>query len=84
MAKSPKSPASFESAVGELENIVASMENDNLPLEESLARYERGIALIQFCQQALEQAEQKIQLLENGKLIEISPDTLAGLKEPRA
>lgn len=53
----------FESALKELENLVARMEQGDLPLEESLACFERGIALTRTCQESLKNAEQKIQML---------------------
>src|SRR5438876_11510900 len=46
-------PASFEAALAELENIVATMEGGQLPLAESLAAYKRGAELLQYCQGAL-------------------------------
>jgi len=57
-------PASFEAALQELERIVQAMESGNAPLEESLASYERGMALLKQCQEALAGAEQKIRILE--------------------
>jgi len=57
----------YEKAVAELEQIVSQMEAGKLPLEESLAQYKRGAALIKQCQQALSQAEQQISILEDGK-----------------
>ncbi len=67
-------PASFEAALAELETIVRDMEAGQLPLEESLAAYERGAALLKHCQGALSTAEQKLQILENGELREFEPD----------
>lgn len=64
----PVAPASFEVALSELEGIVRAMEAGQLPLEESLAAYERGALLLKHCQQALSVAEQKLQMLENGQL----------------
>ncbi|MBI4998134.1 MAG: exodeoxyribonuclease VII small subunit [Rhodocyclales bacterium] len=61
-------PPSFESALQELEAIVQAMETGNAPLEESLAAYERGIALLRHCQETLGAAERKLQILENGVL----------------
>ncbi|HTY04619.1 MAG TPA: exodeoxyribonuclease VII small subunit [Rhodocyclaceae bacterium] len=61
-------PPSFESALQELEAIVQAMETGNAPLEESLAAYERGIALLKQCQETLGAAEKKLQILENGVL----------------
>ncbi|MBI3140964.1 MAG: exodeoxyribonuclease VII small subunit [Rhodocyclales bacterium] len=63
-------PPSFEAALAELEAIVQSMETGKLPLEESLAAYQRGAALLKYCQNALSTAEQKIQVLEAGELRE--------------
>jgi exodeoxyribonuclease VII small subunit len=62
----------FEKALTELETLVEDMEQGNLSLEESLKRFEKGIALSTECQQALQNAELKIkQLVEkNGQLLE--------------
>ena len=60
--KSP-SPASFEASLSELEAIVKEMESGELPLNEALDKFERGIALSRQSQQALAQAEQKVQVL---------------------
>lgn len=61
-------PASFEAALAELERIVATMEGGQLPLKESLAAYERGALLLQYCQNALKDAQQQVQVLEKGVL----------------
>jgi exodeoxyribonuclease VII small subunit len=53
----------FEKALGELEAIVSKLEHGELPLEESLAQFERGIKLTRDCQAALKAAEQKIEIL---------------------
>ena len=53
----------FEAALAELENLVELMETGEITLEESLAHFERGIKLTRQCQQALKQAEQKVQIL---------------------
>ena len=59
----------FESAIHELEQIVEQMESGNITLEESLSQFERGIALTRECQQALSEAEQKVEILmqKNGQ-----------------
>lgn len=54
---------SFEKALEELERLVERMEEGELTLEESLRTYERGIYLSRACQRALDQAEQRIQVL---------------------
>jgi exodeoxyribonuclease VII small subunit len=63
-AKAPddKSP-DFEKSLAELEQIVARMEQGELPLDESLKQFERGVALTRSCQAALQQAEQKVDIL---------------------
>lgn len=58
----------FEEALKKLESIVQSMESQELPLEQMLARYEEGTRLAQLCQAKLAEAEVKIQQIEkNGK-----------------
>ncbi len=61
-------PATFEAALAELEEIVARMEGGQLPLKESLAAYQRGAALLQYCQAALKDAEMQVDVLEKGVL----------------
>jgi len=68
MAKSSEAPASFEAALAELEELVATMEGGQLPLADSLAAYKRGAVLLQFCQTALKDAEQQVEVLEKGML----------------
>ena len=53
----------FEKSLKELEQLVEKMEEGDLSLEESLKQFERGIALTRACQQALQAAEQKVQIL---------------------
>lgn len=53
----------FETALGELEKIVTCLEKGELPLEETLKKFEEGMALSQFCQQALQDAQKKVELL---------------------
>jgi exodeoxyribonuclease VII small subunit len=58
---------SFEKALERLEKIVEQMESAELPLEEVLKRYEEGTDLVRFCQQKLEEAEKKIEILAKKK-----------------
>lgn len=58
----------FEAALAELEKLVASMEAGQLPLEESLTAYRRGVELLQHCQRQLADAEEKVRVLDNGSL----------------
>lgn len=53
----------FEQALKELESLVERMEQGDLSLEESLKSFERGIALTRQCQKALQEAEQKVEIL---------------------
>ncbi|HEV7799603.1 MAG TPA: exodeoxyribonuclease VII small subunit [Burkholderiales bacterium] len=59
---------SFESALAELEKIVASMEAGQMPLEQSLAAYTRGAELLKYCQAALQDAQQQVKILEDNVL----------------
>ena len=68
MAETHESPPSFEVALAELEEIIATMEGGQLPLGESLAAYKRGATLLQYCQSALKDAQQQVQMLEKGVL----------------
>ena len=53
----------FEKALEKLENIVDELEAGDLSLENSLKKYEEGIKLARICQQKLDKAKQKIELL---------------------
>jgi exodeoxyribonuclease VII small subunit len=53
----------FEAALEQLEELVASMEDGELSLEDSLKAFEKGIKLTRECQTALKNAEQKVQVL---------------------
>ena len=54
---------SFEQSLDELEALVERMESGDLTLEESLGAFERGVALTRACQQALQNAQQKVEIL---------------------
>jgi exodeoxyribonuclease VII small subunit len=59
----------FEAAIAELESIVKKLEEGDLPLETSLQLYERGVQLSRFCHSRLEEAERRIEVLnERGQL----------------
>lgn len=63
--KSTTVPESFETALGELETLVQELEKGDTNLADSLARFERGVALAKQCKQTLQDAERKIQILSN-------------------
>ena len=56
----------FEDAVNKLEEIVRALEDGNTPLDRALELYESGIALVRFCNEKLDSAEQKINMLVSG------------------
>jgi exodeoxyribonuclease VII small subunit len=65
----------FEQALTELEKIVDSMENQTLPLDQSVDAYQRGAELIKICQQHLAVAKEKLQMVEaNGELKSVDWD----------
>ncbi|MBP1633749.1 MAG: xseB [Acidobacteria bacterium] len=64
----------FEAAIAELEAIVKKLEEGDLPLEQSLGLYERGVHLSRFCHARLEDAERRIEILdERGELRQAPP-----------
>ena len=68
----------FESAMAELEQIVANMEAGKLSLENSLAAYKRGAELLSFCRSRLDDAQQQVSILEDGVLKDFSANADAG------
>ena len=62
MSRKPRT-TDFEASMAELEQIVERLEQGDLPLEESLRQFERGVALTRSCEAALKQAEQKVKVL---------------------
>lgn len=63
VAANDETRESFETALSRLEQIVASLEKGDLSLEDSLKLYEEGISRARFCQERLEEAESKIEVL---------------------
>jgi exodeoxyribonuclease VII small subunit len=69
MTKQKEPQLNFETALKDLEAIVAQMESGQLPLQQSLHAYQRGSELLQFCQKSLAEIEQQVRLLnENNTL----------------
>ena len=66
----------FEAAISELDAIVKKLEEGDLPLEQSLALYERGVQLSRFCHARLEEAERRIELLTERGDLRPAPPTL--------
>jgi len=67
----------FEAAIAELETIVKKLEEGDLALEPSLALYERGVQLSRFCHAQLEQAERRIEILDERGELKPAPASLA-------
>jgi exodeoxyribonuclease VII small subunit len=63
MTPAPDTPVKFETALAELDRILRELEDGTTTLEDALARYERGVALVRQCYGQLQGAEQKIRLL---------------------
>lgn len=57
----------FEDALNKLEKIVSKLEEGDIPLEESLKLFEEGIRLSRFCNQKLDEAEKRVEILLKGK-----------------
>jgi exodeoxyribonuclease VII small subunit len=66
----------FESAIGELETIVKTLEEGDLPLEKSLELFERGVQLSRFCHSKLEAAEKRIEILNERGEVRPASDNL--------
>ena len=66
----------FEAAIAELESIVKKLEEGDLPLETSLQLYERGVQLSRFCHARLEEAERRIEILNERGQLKPAPDAL--------
>lgn len=72
MAEKSGKTQSFETALAELEQVVAEMESGKLSLEDSLAAYTRGAELLTFCRSRLDDAQQQVRVLEDGVLKDFS------------
>lgn len=73
MAQNPKD-TDFERSLGELEQLVQRLEGGELPLDEALRTFERGIELTRQCQTALKSARQKVDiLLKRSGQLEVEP-----------
>ena len=64
--KSPAADASFEAQLASLERIVRELERGDLPLEQSLELFEQGVRLSRECQERLNEAERRIEVLLRG------------------
>jgi exodeoxyribonuclease VII small subunit len=74
----------FEAAIAELETIVKKLEEGDLPLETSLQLYERGVHLSRFCHARLEEAERRIEIVNERGELKPAPATLGADKDDPA
>jgi exodeoxyribonuclease VII small subunit len=73
-AQVPEKTPDFEQALAELEGLVERLERGDLPLEDALQTFERGVELTRHCQSSLKAAQQKVEiLLKRGNSTEIEP-----------
>jgi len=82
MAGKSQKTVGFESAMAELEQLVASMEGGKLSLEDSLAAYKRGAELLSLCRARLEDAQQQVSILEEGVLKDFAVNVEAAQGTP--
>jgi exodeoxyribonuclease VII small subunit len=81
MLKTDPSNKNFESALQELESVVEHLESGDLSLEDSLAAFEKGVGLVKYCNQKLNEIEQKVEVLlrdNEGRLQLKKLNSLAG------
>ena len=74
----------FEAAIAELESIVRKLEEGDLPLETSLQLYERGVQLSRFCHVRLEEAERRVEVLNERGEIKPAPAALTDDDDARS
>lgn len=68
-----KDEVPFEQAFQQLEQLVKGMESDRLPLDQLVEHYERGNRLLKTCQKRIQEAEQRIEQIVNGKTGSLEP-----------
>jgi exodeoxyribonuclease VII small subunit len=78
MTMSDPSIKDFEAALAELDALVKKLEEGDLPLEQSMALYERGVQLSRFCHARLEDAERRIEILTERGDLRPAPAALSG------
>ncbi len=75
MTDKPVAEMSFEEAMAALEAVVSALEKGEVPLEQSIALYDRGAALKAHCAAKLAQAEEKVELIraKEGRAVGTTP-----------
>ena len=85
MAKEDRAGKKFEVALEELESVVEQLESGDLSLEDSLAAFEKGVNLVKYCNQKLNEVEKKVEVLvkdKDGKFQFKALDSLPNDGEP--
>jgi exodeoxyribonuclease VII small subunit len=70
--KTEKNPPTLETAMQRVSEIVSSMESGDMPLEKLIEAYEEGTALVKMCQEKLDAAEKRIQIIARNARGEVS------------
>jgi exodeoxyribonuclease VII small subunit len=70
--KTEKNPPTLETAMQRVSEIVSSMESGDMPLEKLIESYEEGTALVKMCQEKLDAAEKRIQIIARNARGEVS------------
>lgn len=75
MTEKPVDTMSFEEAMAALEQVVGALERGEVPLEQSIALYERGALLKKHCADKLKDAEEKVELIraQEGRAVGTTP-----------
>lgn len=79
MARKDATDKKFESALEELEQVVEQLESGELSLEDALSAFEKGVGLVRFCNQKLNDVEKKIEMLVKDKEGKLQLKELADL-----
>lgn len=82
MAKKDQPDKKFESALEELEGVVEQLESGDLSLEDALAAFEKGVGLVKYCNQKLNEVEKKVELLLKDKEGRLQLKLLDSLAHP--
>lgn len=67
-ADTPELPATYEQALAELDRLVLQMEGGQMPLDQLLDGYRRGVQLLGYCRERLQVVEEQVKVLEGGQL----------------
>ena len=67
MARKDSTNKKFEAALEELEQVVEQLDSGELSLEDALAAFEKGVGLVKYCNEKLNEVEKKVELLVKDK-----------------